>query len=78
MAEATSMTQKAAAWPARVKDYFGELQHEMKLVTWPSWKQVRATTGVVLAAVFAFGAYFFLIDNVINKLVQRVYDTFTK
>jgi preprotein translocase subunit SecE len=39
---------------------------------------VRATTGVVLAAVFAFGAYFFLIDNVINKLIQRVYDTFTK
>ena len=60
------------------KDYFEELQHEMKLVTWPSWKQVRATTGVVLAAVFAFGAYFFVIDNVINKLVQRVYDTFTK
>jgi preprotein translocase subunit SecE len=78
MAEATSMTQKAAAWPARVKDKFEELQHEMKLVTWPSWKQVRATTGVVLAAVFAFGAYFFVIDNVINKLVQRVYDTFTK
>ena len=39
----------------------------MKLVTWPSWKQVRATTGVVLAAVFAFGAYFFLVDNIIGK-----------
>jgi preprotein translocase subunit SecE len=67
-----------AKWPTQVKDYFGELQHEMKLVTWPSWKQVRSTTGVVLAAVFAFGAYFFLIDNIINKLVQRVYDYFTK
>jgi len=50
----------------------------MKLVTWPSWKQVRATTGVVLAAVFAFGAYFFLIDNIINKAITRVYDIFTK
>jgi preprotein translocase subunit SecE len=78
MSEAISTTQKVAAWPARVKDYFEELQHEMKLVTWPSWKQVRATTGVVLAAVFAFGAYFFVIDNLINKAVQRVYDTFTK
>jgi preprotein translocase subunit SecE len=78
MAEATSMTNRAAAWPNRVRDYIDELRHEMKLVTWPSWKQVRGTTGVVLVAVFAFGAYFFLIDNVISKLVQRVYDYFTK
>ena len=78
MAEATSMTQRIGTWPTRLKDYFEELQHEMKLVTWPSWKQVRGTTGVVLAAVFAFGAYFFVIDNIISKLVQRVYDTFTK
>ena len=75
MAEASGGIAK---WPTQVKDYFEELQHEMKLVTWPSWKQVRATTGVVLAAVFAFAAYFFLIDNIINKLVQRVYDYFTK
>ncbi len=78
MSEATSMTQKIGAWPTQLKDYVGELRHEMKLVTWPSWKQVRGTTGVVLVAVFAFGAYFFLIDNIISKLVQRVYDTFTK
>ena len=75
MAEATSGIAK---WPTQVKDYFEELQHEMKLVTWPSWKQVRGTTGVVLAAVFAFGAYFFLVDNIIQKLIQRVYDYFTK
>ena len=78
MSEANSMPQRIGAWPTRVKDYFEELQHEMKLVTWPSWKQVRATTGVVLAAVFAFGAYFFLIDNIINKAITRVYDIFTK
>ena len=75
MSEATGGMAK---WPNQVRDYFDELRHEMKLVTWPSWKQVRGTTGVVLAAVFAFGAYFFVIDNVINKLVQRVYDTFAK
>ncbi len=78
MSEANSMPQRIGAWPARVKDYFEELQHEMKLVTWPSWKQVRATTGVVLAAVFAFAGYFFVVDNIINRLIQRVYDTFTK
>ena len=44
MAEEISFPQRAASWPARVKDYFEELQLEMKRVTWPSWKQVRATT----------------------------------
>jgi len=75
MSEATGGMAK---WPNQLRDYFDELRHEMKLVTWPSWKQVRGTTGVVLAAVFAFGAYFFVIDNIINKLVQRIYDTFAK
>ena len=38
----------------------------------------RAQLKNASAAVFAFGAYFFLIDNIINKLITRVYDIFTK
>ena len=78
MAEEISFPQKAASWPARVKEYFEELQMEMRRVTWPSWKQVRATTAVVIAAVFAFSAYFFVIDNIINRVIQKLFDTFTK
>ena len=63
MAEELSITQKAAGWPAQVKDYFEELQLEMKRVTWPPWKQVRATTAVVIVAVFAFAAYFLVVDD---------------
>ena len=76
--ESGNFIQRASGWPLQVKNYFEELQLEMRRVTWPSWKQVRATTGVVLVAVFAFGAYFFVIDNIINKVIQRIYDTFTK
>ena len=78
MAEETSMTQKAAGWPAQVKNYFEELQMEMKRVTWPPWTQVRATTAVVIAAVFAFAAYFWVVDQVINRIVRKLFDTFTK
>jgi preprotein translocase subunit SecE len=62
----------------RTKDYVEELQHEMKLVTWPSWKQVRATTGVVIFAVFAFAAYFAVVDFVVGRGIQKLFDTFTK
>ena len=39
---------------------------EMKRVTWPPWKQVRATTVVVIVAVFAFAAYFLVVDAVVD------------
>jgi preprotein translocase subunit SecE len=78
MADELSFPQKAVGWPARVKEYFQELQLEMKRVTWPAWKQVRATTGVVIVAVFAFAAYFWVVDLVVGRTVQKLFDTFTK
>jgi preprotein translocase subunit SecE len=69
---------KAAAWPARVKEYFQDLQSEMRRVTWPSWKQVRATTLVVLACVFLFAVYFAIVDLVLGRAITRVFDFFTR
>ncbi len=70
--------QRAATWPAATKDYFEELQTEMKRVTWPSWKQVRATTLVVIVAVFAFAAYFAVIDQLFLSLINKLFNAFTK
>ena len=76
MAEELTFPQRAASWPAQVKDYFQELQLEMKRVTWPSWKQVRATTGVVIVAVFAFAAYFALVDTLVSEGLKRLMNVF--
>ncbi len=73
-----SVVDKVTSWPERLKDYFGELQAEMRAVTWPSWPQVRGTTGVVIVAVFAFAFYFALVDIVLGRAVQRIFDTFSK
>ena len=73
-----SLGRRVSAWPAKVKAYVEDLQSEMRRVTWPSWKQVRATTIVVIAAVFGFAAYFFVVDLAITKLVTKIFDTFTK
>ena len=43
-------------WPANTKNYIGELQLEMKRVTWPNRKQVEGTTAIVIVTVFAFAA----------------------
>jgi preprotein translocase subunit SecE len=78
MSEELSLPQKAAAWPAQFKSYVEELKLEMKRVTWPSWAQVRATTAVVIAAVFAFSAYFAVVDFVVGRGITKLFDTLTK
>jgi len=71
-------TNSAGSWLTRAKEYVEGLKLEMKRVTWPSWPQVRATTGVVIFAVFAFAAYFAVIVTVINRGIQTLFDKFTK
>ncbi len=70
--------EKAGSWPGQAKSYIEEVKSEMKRVTWPSWPQVRATTGVVIGAVFLFAGYFFVVDTVVNSGIQKVINHFTK
>jgi len=76
--ESGNFIQRASGWPGQLKNYFEELQTEMRRVTWPSWKQVRATTIVVLIAVFAFAGYFAVVDQVVSRIIQKLFDAFSK
>ena len=60
------------SWPQRVKSFYTDVLMEMKKVTTPSFKEVQATSIVVVVAVFLFGVYFFLIDNGISFVVNRI------
>ena len=60
------------SWPQRIKSFYTDVRMEMKKVTTPSLKEVRATSIVVIVAVFLFGLYFFLIDNGISFVINRV------
>jgi preprotein translocase subunit SecE len=64
------------AWPDRIKSFYNDVRTEMRKVTAPSWKEVQATTAVVVITVFIFGVYFFIIDNVIQKGVTFLYSYF--
>ncbi len=72
------MAMNSLGWPQQAKSYIEEVQSEMQRVSWPNWKQVRATTGVVIAAVFLFAAYFWVVDAVVNTIVNRIIHYFTK
>ncbi len=61
--------EKAAA----VKDFYVETRLEMQRVTWPTRKQVQATTIVVVVTVFFFGFYFLVTDYIFGHLVNLVF-----
>ena len=76
--ESGNFIQRASSWPIRVKNYFEELQTEMRRVSWPTWKQVRATTAVVIVAVFAFAAYFAVVDQIVNSAITKLFNALSK
>ena len=74
----TSTVERVRQWPAEFKSYIQDLQMEMRRVTWPSRKQVQATTAVVVVTVFGFAAYFFVVDSAFAKLIGSLFRTFAK
>ncbi len=76
MAENT--LEKASSWVQNTKEYFEDLQKEMRLVTWPSRKQVIATTTVVVTSVFLFAAYFAVVDQLFARGITQIFSWSTK
>jgi preprotein translocase subunit SecE len=68
----------AMGWPSRTREYIDDVQAEMKRVTWPTWPQVRSTTLVVVVATFLLAAYFFTVDAVVNSIITRLINAFSK
>ncbi len=58
------------SWPARTKEFLRETRLEMKRVTWPEIKTVRATTVVVIVTTFFFAFYLRLADYVFGNLIH--------
>ena len=75
---ADEVMKPSGSWIERTKEYVEELKLEMRRVTWPSWPQVRATTGVVIFAVFAFAAYFAIVDTIVSRGVTALFNKFAK
>jgi len=72
------MAADVKVWAQGTKDYVNELKLEMRRVSWPNRKQVETTTAVVIFSVFAFAAYFAVVDSLLNKGLKAVLDFFTK
>ena len=56
----------------RARVFLSEVRNELKRVTWPSQKEVYATTVVVIATSVFFGLYLFALDSALLALFQWI------
>jgi preprotein translocase subunit SecE len=64
-----------AGWWGRSRRFLSEVRNEMARVTWPSKKEVYATTLVVILFSVAMGVYLYAVDLTLNALMQWIYRT---
>ena len=76
IAEENAIVTTVKGWPDRVKTFYNDVRNEMRKVTAPSWKEVRATTTVVVITVFIFALYFAVIDYFIQSGVTYLFNYF--
>ena len=65
-----------AGWWGRSRRFLSEVRNEMGRVTWPSQKEVYATTLVVILFSVAMGLYLWLIDLILTQGLGWVYGFF--
>ena len=76
MAEPTNIREAAGSRYERMRLFLSEVRNELKRVTWPSQKEVYATTVVVIATSIFFGIYLFTLDQILIKSVEWIFRKF--
>ena len=63
-------------WFGNLRTFLGEVRNELKRVTWPSQKEVYATTVVVILTSIFFGLYLWGLDVLFERGVLALFRFF--
>ncbi len=69
--------ESVTGWWGRSRRFLVEVRNEMARVTWPSRREVYATTLVVILTSVFFGVYLYGVDLILNAIMARVFQTFS-
>ncbi len=67
------LVDRTVEWWRRGRTFLVEVRTELGRVTWPSRKEVYATTFVVILTSIFLGLYLWGVDLVINRLVGLIF-----
>ena len=57
---------------SRTTQFLKDVRSEMRKVVTPAWAEVQSTTIVVLVTVFAFAAFFYVVDSVLDRALREL------
>jgi preprotein translocase subunit SecE len=67
--------ESVTGWWSRSRRFLSEVRNETARVTWPSRKEVYATTIVVILTSVFFGVYLWGVDMVLTNIIGWIYKT---
>ena len=65
-----------AGWLDSARSFLTEVRNEVRRVTWPSRREVYATTVVVILTSVFFGVYLWGLDLALSWVVGRIFGIF--
>jgi preprotein translocase subunit SecE len=71
-----SVRQAAGGRFERMRLFLSEVRNELKRVTWPTRREVYATTIVVILVSMFFGVYLWLLDIGMDRIVRWIFGRF--
>jgi preprotein translocase subunit SecE len=71
-----SVRQAAGGRFERMRLFLSEVRNELKRVTWPTQREVYATTIVVILVSMFFGIYLWLLDIGMDRIVRWIFGRF--
>jgi preprotein translocase subunit SecE len=77
MFENAEGTNQALGWFGRGRRFLSEVRSELGRVTWPSRREVWATTIVVILTSLVFGLYLYAVDLGLSSLIGWVIGRFS-
>ena len=67
--------ESVVGWWSTSREFLGDVRNEMRRVTWPSRREVYATTVVVILTSIFFGVYLWGVDMILNFAISWIFRT---
>lgn len=56
----------------KIKQFFQDVELEMKKVSWPTWEELKGSTFVVLTLALMVAVFLFVVDLILNRLMNII------
>ena len=73
---ADRVREGATGWVGRSRSFLSGVRNEMSRVTWPSRREVYATTVVVILTSILFGVYLWSVDLLLSSAMRALFQYF--